>query len=114
MRFKVSSFVLCDIFIVTRSDTENYKDAGFLIRIRGLSLSRLDEGARSAFPGLRKHRCKTILSTRIGVDVVHSISMRRQAGRFMLLIVSLSSGLTRNPHPLLPTRKSITQGSGSV
>jgi hypothetical protein len=49
-----------------------------------------------------------------GRFVVHSISICRQADCFMLLIVPLSSGLTRNPHPLSPTRKSITHGSGSV
>src|SRR4026208_1839327 len=60
------------------------------------------------------HKRRSDLHRHCKAGGVHSISMRRQAGCLMLLIVCLSSGLTRNPHPLSPTRKSITQGSGSV
>jgi hypothetical protein len=50
----------------------------------------------------------------VGVVFLHPTTTRRQAGCFMLLIVSLSNGLNRNPQPLSARRISITQGAGSV
>ena len=50
----------------------------------------------------------------VGVVFLHPTTTRRQAGGFMLLIVSLSNGLNRNPQPLSARRISITQGTGSV
>jgi hypothetical protein len=45
---------------------------------------------------------------------LHPTTTRRQAGCFMLLIVSMSNGLNRNPQPLSARRISITHGTGSV
>lgn len=52
--------------------------------------------------------------TRLREGAIYPTMTRRQAGCLILLIVSLSSGFTRNRHPLPPRRKSITQGTGSV
>jgi len=80
--------------------------------------------ARTAFPFLaRSVTCSFKRSSNasacssfalLGVVFLHPTTTRRQAGCFMLLIVSLSNGLNRNPQPLSARRISITQGTGSV
>jgi hypothetical protein len=85
---------------------------------------RVYRTARTAFPFLSRsvtcsfqtfEQCERVLHLCfVGVVFLHPTTTRRQAGCFMLLIVSLSNGLNRNPQPLSARRISITQGTGSV